>query len=196
MVGRRYFIYEYLKTIYDKELYYIGFFTNKDTKKPLIEDEKNNINIIESNMKENKDKKENENENTIIENDVQNGEKSEEKTQDETQINEINMIKNGDEPKESQNKNNELKKIRNEDYKYYFGDCNFHIIIFEINDGIFGEDIKYVKEEYNLLYNITNDVGELKKNVNDIDLKINGIKENYGEMNNKLDKILDELKKK
>ena len=76
----------------------------------------------------------------------------------------------------------------------FFNHFNFNVIIFEVNDIFFGEDLKYDKEEYNLLYSIKNDVTGLKEEIDCVNNKINQIDKKYSEefknINDKLDKLL------
>ena len=60
-----------------------------------------------------------------------------------------------------QNNNNNIK------YNSFFS-FPYKALIFEINSTAFGEDLKYEKEEYNLLYVMQNDIKDLKTDVNNV----------------------------
>ena len=77
-----------------------------------------------------------------------------------------------------QNNNNNIK------YNSFFS-FPYKALIFEINSTAFGEDLKYEKEEYNLLYDMKNDIKDLKTDVS-------GLK---SEMNTKFDNVNEALKK-
>ena len=92
-----------------------------------------------------------------------------------------------------QNNNNNIK------YNSFFS-FPYKALIFEINSTAFGEDLKYEKEEYNLLYNMKNDIKDLKtdvsglKNVvNNINTDVSGLKSGMNEMNTKFDNKFNNL---
>jgi len=106
-----------------------------------------------------------------------------------------------------QNNNNNIK------YNTFFS-FPYKALIFEINSTAFGEDLKYEKEEYNLLYNMKNDIKDLKtdvsglknvvnnintdvsglKNVvNNINTDVSGLKSGMNEMNTKFDNKFNNL---
>ena len=114
------------------------------------------------------------------------------KKENTTQTNEIILNKNRDKNEGKINTSSETK-LYNRNYSF-FDHFNFNVIIFEVNDKFFGEDLKYDKEEYNLLYSIKNNVTGLKEEINCVNNKINQIDKKYSEefknINDKLDKLL------
>ena len=92
-----------------------------------------------------------------------------------------------------QNNNNNIK------YNSFFS-FPYKALIFEINSTAFGEDLKYEKEEYNLLYNMKNDIKDLKTDVsglkngvNNINTDVSGLKSGMNEMNTKFDNKFNNL---
>ena len=61
-----------------------------------------------------------------------------------------------------------------------------NIVIFKLDDEIFGEKIKYDKEELNLLGNLRDDITIMKKDINMIKTDV---KEMRNEMNEKFEEI-------
>ena len=92
-----------------------------------------------------------------------------------------------------QNNNNNIK------YNTFFS-FPYKALIFEINSTAFGEDLKYEKEEYNLLYDMKNDIKDLKTDVsglkngvNNINTDVSGLKSGMNEMNTKFDNKFNDL---
>ena len=92
-----------------------------------------------------------------------------------------------------QNNNNNIK------YNTFFS-FPYKALIFEINSTAFGEDLKYEKEEYNLLYVMKNDIKDLKTDVsglkngvNIINTDVSGLKSGMNEMNTKFDNKFNNL---
>ena len=112
--------------------------------------------------------------------------------EDERQTNEIILNKKGD---KNEGENNTSSQTEVNDWNYSFFDhLNFNVIIFEVGDKFFGEDLKYDKEEYNLLNSIKNDVNALKKEVNEIRKIEEKNSENLKNINEKLDQLLNNKK--
>ena len=148
-----------------------------------------------------------ENRNSNKENENQNKERKEitinknaenfDKKENTTQTNEIILNKNRDKNEGKINTSSETK-LYNRNYSF-FAHFNFNVIIFEVNDKFFGEDLKYDKVEYNLLYSIKNDFKDLKKKINNIDKKIirqidGKYSVEFKNINDKLDQLLNNKK--
>ena len=81
-----------------------------------------------------------------------------------------------------QNNNNNIK------YNSFFS-FPYKALIFEINSTAFGEDLKYEKEEYNLLYDMKNDIKDLKTDVSGLKNGVNNINTDVSGLKNVVNNI-------
>ena len=202
MKNRCYYIYQYLKTIYNKPIYYIGFYKEKDSSLIQSIDISNELKDLQelpfrreedSDKVMNNSKTETEiiNENQIKEEEIKIPENKEIKSANHEEILLANIIRNEQENSNSitdantqnskngtEEMNQDKKNDKSIDDKYlqnksdeninyvfnnYFADVYVNITILKLTDKIFGEEIKYDKEELNLLGELKGDVKDIKK---------------------------------
>lgn len=138
MYKRGHFINQYLKFVYNKPIYYVGFYKSKDNTEQEINIEKNIE--IEGALKNGKNSGEDET-NYI----------SGEKINDNEQIIGIEKLKSKISPPANIELYDKLKNLP------------FGITIFELKDTIFGEYLKYEREDLNLLRNLNNRIEKFDK---------------------------------
>ena len=195
----------------------------KDEKRDEIKEEEKKEEFEEIKEEEKKDEKRDEikkdkNEGDCNEKDKENGELNKEQNKirkEKNGFNKKNIFRSENNSEcelntsytSFQNNNNNIK------YNSFFS-FPYKALIFEINSTAFGEDLKYEKEEYNLLYNMKNDIKDLKtdvsglkngvnnintdvsglKNVvNNINTDVSGLKSGMNEMNTKFDNKFNNL---
>ena len=81
-----------------------------------------------------------------------------------------------------QNNNNNIK------YNTFFS-FPYKALIFEINSTAFGEDLKYEKEEYNLLYDMRNDIKDIKTDVSGLKSEVNNIKSDVSSLRSEMNEM-------
>ena len=170
-----------------------------------------NSNFVEKNTKE-KSYKNNSNNVNEINNDIKNekGQENIEKIKkdnkiDNTQNHSINCIRNEEEENEEeteitskQNLDDDKDDVNVNEVFNNLCDCPINLIVFKLKDKIFGENLKYDKEELNLLGNLIDDVKEIKKDTNGIKEKIQIIEDKTNNLNNEVNELkkeVNELKK-
>ena len=216
MQKRCQFICKYLELFYSMQIFYIGFYKDRKQKTYKLhfndsESSKNIINnetIDENNGSQNEtksiDKKESSSEEST----------KQDYTQDERIENkgdERDTKKNAEKKSDYKKKNNEQKNesaksvlSKNKILKKVSIDLDFtslnnmpaKIAVFQLEDEIFGEKLKYEKEELNLLGELRKDVTQIKNDIKIINGKIEG---NYNTLNSKINQnnaILKAIAKK
>ena len=181
----------------------------KDEKRDEIKEEEKKEELEEIKEEEKKDEKRDEikkdkNEGDCNEKDKENGELNKEQNKirkEKNGFNKKNIFRSENNSEcelntsytSFQNNNNNIK------YNTFFS-FPYKALIFEINSTAFGEDLKYEKEEYNLLYNMKNDIKDLKTDVsglkngvNNINTDVSGLKSGMNEMNTKFDNKFNNL---
>ena len=149
----------------------------KDEKRDEIKEEEKKEEFEEIKEEEKKDEKRDEikkdkNEGDCNEKDKENGELNKEqnkKGKEKYGFNKKNIFRSENNSEcelntsytSFQNNNNNIK------YNTFFS-FPYKALIFEINSTAFGEDLKYEKEEYNLLYVMKNDIKDLKTDVHNV----------------------------
>ena len=237
MKRRGNFIYRYLNSIYSKKVYYLGFYRKNYENNNENNLSENNLNSEEKgakgeeqNKKQEKDEKDEQNLNEIKEEEKKDkkegdcNEKDKENGELNKEQNKIRKEKNGFNKKNIFRSENNSECELNTSYTSFQNNNNskyntffsfpYKALIFEINSTAFGENLKYEKEEYNLLYNMKNDIKDLKtdvsglkngvnnintdvsglKNVvNNINTDVSGLKSGMNEMNTKFDNKFNNL---
>ena len=191
MMKRCFFIQKYLNNIYDKQIYYIGFFRAKkyNDKKESFEEEKENKDKIDDKQ-------------TLFEDKMQ----FTENTNDDIKKTEVNIKKDENiDTIINQIKKNEGGKVNNinEEETNYKSDKsdnqeinniisysqlnNFptKITIFQIKDSIFGENLIYDQEHLNLLRNLRN-------KIDNIEIRMNNVEKDVKDIKTKMDKMDDD----
>ena len=166
----------------------------KDEKRDEIKEEEKKEEFEEIKEEEKKDEKRDEikkdkNEGDCNEKDKENGELNKEqnkKGKEKYGFNKKNIFRSENNSQCELNTSHTSFQNNNNNRKYNsFFSFPYKALIFEINSTAFGEDLKYEKEEYNLLYVMKNDIKDLKTDVS-------GLK---SEMNTKFDNVNEALKK-
>ena len=184
------FIYNYLSFFYKVPIYYIGFYRQIDNQKNNIiemETKIENFKQIEINQNEKEKKDNNDTKKKEInlnnnKNDKNNSIRNEEEENEEET--EITSKQNLDDDKDDVNVNEVFNNLC---------DCPINLIVFKLKDKIFGENLKYDKEELNLLGNLIDDVKEIKKDTNGIKEKIQIIEDKTNNLNNEVNELKKEV---
>ena len=142
---------------------------NKNDKNKINEDSVN---------ENNKKKNENSEENISSTNGKSNDNTKEEEKKDEEEKEENESQRSGEDSNKTFQKNDEEKLMDTLPAK---------IAILELKDSIFGEYLKYDKEDLNILGNLSNDVTEIKERIKIIDNKLDSFEKNFKIIDNKLD---------
>jgi len=241
------FIYNYLELIYDKPIYYFGFYkvdeesknykyefdqgqnpkdsnseksdeklqTNNNSEKEIkLKGNDNLENKVEQSQDNCSEKNKENTKETILKdkyyiNEESTSSKEKEDEQNRSTLNKSNFSK-VEENEENKKKNKNLLN-KNEIINEYWEDLKItdegklnslldelpaKIKIFELSDSIFGEKLKYNKEELNLLGNIRDDVkiikidvNNLKKDVSDIKVDMNDTKKDISDIKIKVNNL-------
>ena len=160
---------EQLKEIKEEE--------KKDEKRDEIKEEEKKEEFEEIKEEEKKDEKRDEikkdkKEGDCNEKDKENGELNKEQNKirkEKNGFNKKNIFRSENNSECELNTSHTSFQNNNNNRKYNsFFSFSYKALIFEINSTAFGENLKYEKEEYNLLYNMKNDIKDLKTDVHNV----------------------------
>lgn len=218
MLYKSHFINQYIKFIYNKPIYYIGFYrtkgiTESEFKEYKVEENKivndinkvklndikeQKINSIDNKIKTYNDKfkddikninnsnisKTNENNET---NETNENNDKKDKKENRIEIEEANIYEEETNFKSDLEKNsndNQIIEIDSPNYYLYdkLNNLPLKITIFQLKDTIFGEYLKYEKEDLNLLRN-------LNKRMNNVETELGSIKMRLSNVENEVKKI-------
>ena len=149
----------------------------KDEKRDEIKEEEKKEEFEEIKEEEKKDEKRDEikkdkNEGDCNEKDKENGELNKEQNKigkEKNGFNKKNIFRSENNSDCELNTSHTSFQNNNNNIKYNtFFSFPYKALIFEINSTAFGEDLKYEKEEYNLLYVMKNDIKDLKTDVHNV----------------------------
>ena len=234
MLYRSHFINQYIKFIYNKPIYYIGFYRTKkiselELKESKVEENKivndkneeksNDIKEQKRNAIDDQIKTDNDNfkddikninsaninennetfekyENNIKKDKKENGKEIEEKFKIENNIYEEEtnlksyLEKNGN---DNQIIGIEKLKLKIDSSNYYLydklNDLPLKITIFELKDTIFGEYLKYEKEDLNLLRNLNKRMNNVETELRSINMRLNKVEKKIDKIEGKVDRI-------
>ena len=181
----------------------------EEQNKKQEKEEKDEQNLNEIKEEEKKDEKRDEikkdkNEGDCNEKDKENGELNKEQNKirkEKNGFNKKNIFRSENNSQCELNTSNTSFQNNNNNRKYNtFFSFPYKALIFEINSTAFGENLKYEKEEYNLLYDMRNDIKDiktdvsgLKSEVNNIKTGVSSLKSEMNEMNTKFDNKFDNI---
>ena len=169
----------------------------EEQNKKQEKEEKDEQNLNEIKEEEKKDEKRDEikkdkNEGDCNEKDKENGELNKEqnkKGKEKYGFNKKNIFRSENNSQcELNTSNTSFQNNNNSKYNTFFS-FPYKALIFEINSTAFGEDLKYEKEEYNLLYDMKNDIKDLKTDVSGLKNGVNNINTDVSGLKNVVNNI-------
>ena len=208
MGKRSYFIFKYLKLLYDIPIYYFGFYRKmKDPLAYKFNSEKDE-NCREINSSDTSDKNEEEkgekrhyNSNSSSKNkDIKNIQKCEDNgisNKNTTLESNKNLIKDNSLNVinvEKQGLQGLKSKINiKESYSKTLEKLPVKITIFKLTETIFGEELKYDKEELNLIRTLRDDVKIVKQDIKTMKTQITNIENKIKNTDNKIENIENKI---